>query len=140
MFSFQVCWVPGKTHLIADALSRAPLFAPEELSSLEIDMAISCLSQTSHPSIDLIYGSIDDYRLVLEDVKNGTSDSSYSRSLKGSPLTMAWIKAHVGTDANEQADQAAKEGAAGGSHIRETQTPIPWQVAKSKIEDYTTAK
>ena len=38
------------------------------------------------------------------------------------------------------ADQAAKEGAAGGSHMKETQTPIPWQVAKSKIEDYTTAK
>ena len=32
-------------------------------------------------------------------------------------LTLAWIKAHVGTDGNEQGDQAAKEGAAGGSHI-----------------------
>ena len=44
-------------------------------------------------------------------------------------------KAHVGTEGNEQADQAAKEGAAGGAHMKETQTPIPWQVAKSKIED-----
>ena len=24
--------------------------------------------------------------------------------------------------------------------MKETQTPIPWQVAKRKIEDYTTAK
>ena len=24
--------------------------------------------------------------------------------------------------------------------MKETQTPIPWQVAKSKIEDYTTTK
>ena len=44
------------------------------------------------------------------------------------------------TEGNEKADQAAKEGAAGRSHMKETQTPIPWQVAKSKIEDYTTDK
>ena len=35
-------------------------------------------------------------------------------------LTLAWIKAHVVTEGNEHADQAAKEGAAGGSHMKET--------------------
>ena len=29
-FTFEVKWVEGKTHYIADALSRALVFAPEE--------------------------------------------------------------------------------------------------------------
>ena len=55
-------------------------------------------------------------------------------------VTLAWIKAHVGTEGNERADQVAKEGAAGGLHMKETKTPMPWQVTKGKIEEYTTAK
>ena len=54
--------------------------------------------------------------------------------------TLALEVKHAGTEGNEQADQAAKEGAAGGSHMKETQTPMPWQVAKTKIEEYTTSK
>ena len=85
MFSFDVRWVPGKTHLIADALSRAPLFAPEDLPGLEIDTAISCLSQTSQPSIRLIYDAVDDdYRQLLKDFQNNSQVSRYSQHLKGS--------------------------------------------------------
>ena len=85
MFSFNVCWVPGKTHLIADALSRAPLFAPEDLPGLEIDTAILCLSQTSQPSICVIYDAVDDdYRQLVKDVQNNSNVSSYSQHLKGS--------------------------------------------------------
>ena len=62
-----------------------PLRNPEELPGLDIDTAISCLSQTSHPTICLIYDSVnDDYRLLLEDVKKGSTFSSCSQALKGS--------------------------------------------------------
>ena len=39
-FTFEVRWVEGKTHYIADALSRAPVFAPEE-EEFTIDFAIT---------------------------------------------------------------------------------------------------
>ena len=66
IYSFKVQWTPGKTHLIADALSRAPLFTAQDLPGLEIDTAITCLSATSSSSLEVVYSSIDeDYRLLL---------------------------------------------------------------------------
>ena len=83
MYSFKVQWTPGKTHIIADALSRAPLFSPQDLPDLEIDTAITCLSATSSSSLDIIYSAIDDdYRLLLSDVKNNSNFSKYSVHLK----------------------------------------------------------
>ena len=89
-FSFQVSWVPGKTHLIADALSGAPLFSPQEQSDLEVDTAITYLVATSHPSMDVIYCAIDEnYLDLFNDVLNGTSISSYSRSLKSDMASLS---------------------------------------------------
>ena len=73
----------GKTHFIADALSRAPLFAAKDLPGLEIDTAKTCLSITLSASLDVIFSAIDnDYRLLLSDVPNGTNHSNYSSFLK----------------------------------------------------------
>jgi hypothetical protein len=39
-YSFEVVWVPGKTHEIADALSRAPIFdPPEEADIMAVEAA-----------------------------------------------------------------------------------------------------
>ena len=48
-FTFEVSWVEGKTHYIADALSRAPVFAPEE-EEFTIDCAITHFRQIKEES------------------------------------------------------------------------------------------
>ena len=48
-FTFEVKWVEGKTHYIADALSRAPVFTPEE-EEFTIDCAITHCRQVKERS------------------------------------------------------------------------------------------
>ena len=43
-FNFQVKWVPGKLHLIADALSGAPHFSPHA-DELIIETSFAVLSK-----------------------------------------------------------------------------------------------
>ena len=83
-FNFTVTWVPGKTHLIADALSRAPLFQHEEHPYLEVDTALSCLTMTKDPYIHIITDNInDEYKLCVSDFINGTNNSNYLQCLSG---------------------------------------------------------
>ena len=42
-YTFTLKWVAGKSHHIADALSRAPLFQPADLDDMVIDTARTCL-------------------------------------------------------------------------------------------------
>ena len=45
-YNFTVTWVPGKSIHIADALSWAPLFSPEETEDIHIDSSRVCMTQT----------------------------------------------------------------------------------------------
>ena len=78
-YNFSVTWVPGKSHLIADALSRAPLFAPEEVEDIAIDTARVCLAKMAHNQLDVIFDAIDsDYVKLRQDVCEGTFHSTYA--------------------------------------------------------------
>ena len=82
-YTFNVQWVPGKMHDIADTLSRASLFAPEEDSVLQVDTALSCLTITQDPAMSVISDNIDeDYRQCCDDILNSTFKSPLMTILK----------------------------------------------------------
>ena len=73
----------GESHLIADALSRAPLFAPEEIEDIAIDMACVCLAKTLSGQLDMIFDAIHaDYVKLRSDGKTGIFDNVYAKQLK----------------------------------------------------------
>ena len=72
-YTFIVKWVRGKDHFIADALSRAPVFPPDEDIDLKVDTALTCLIATSDPALKIVTDSIDsDYTALARDIAAGT--------------------------------------------------------------------
>ena len=72
-FTFEVRWVEGKTHYIADALSRAPVFAPEE-EEFTIDCAITHCRQIKEGSeIMHMFAGLqqEEYRQLIEATLEG---------------------------------------------------------------------
>ena len=69
-FSFEVKWVEGKTHMIADALSRAPVFQPEEEEDKAIDTGIQCLQVRESNELANIEEAIDEnYNVIVQAIK-----------------------------------------------------------------------
>ena len=67
-FNFTVTYVPGKLHLIADALSRAPVFGPEEDRELAANVVI-----VNRIAVDPILQSLYDH---------AQKDNSYKQVVK----------------------------------------------------------
>jgi hypothetical protein len=63
MYTFEVTWVPGKTHLIAGALSRAPVFPAVP----DLDNVRCAAVFTSDPRFAVLVAAIDDKYNFLRD-------------------------------------------------------------------------
>lgn len=67
-YSFNAPWVLGKSHLIADALSRTPVFEPKECQDLTIDTTATCLKAKGNPALNKI---VHNYHLITYKIKDG---------------------------------------------------------------------
>ena len=78
-YQCKVLWTPGKTHHIADALSRAPVFPPNELQGenfADVCNATTNLQENSDPILIPLINTAKadiDYQLIMKaisEVKN----------------------------------------------------------------------
>ena len=86
-YNMVVKWVPGKSHFMADTLSRAPMFSPpsHDEDEFTIDTARSCHTQSveKNHELKLILDSLDsDYTQFRKDVVTGSASSAYSSQMK----------------------------------------------------------
>ena len=78
-YCFKVTYVPGKTHNIADALSRAPIFPGTDELDIQIDTALAYLVATKDPALNIVHESIDqDYQQCITDIIEDTVTSRLS--------------------------------------------------------------
>jgi len=73
-YSFNVKWVQGKNHQLADALSRFPVFAPPEEAESEVTEVNACVTLADDPSFaELIQvaNKDSDYQMIIAALKSG---------------------------------------------------------------------
>jgi transposase InsO family protein len=59
-FRFTLCWTAGKTHSMADALSRAPIFDPPEESADDTLNITLCHRIATDPQLQILFDAIVD--------------------------------------------------------------------------------
>jgi hypothetical protein len=93
-YTFYVEWVPGKTHQIADALSRAPVFDPEEADKSNQDFAVvSAVSITSDPAITKLSAAANldiNYQAIISALKNNVLPKSLPLSHPARLFSKQW--------------------------------------------------
>ena len=86
-YNFSVKWVPGKTHYIADALSRTPVFSAAELDEnpRDIEDTIHCLRISSDPPLNIITEAAED-KAYVEAAAELLQTGKHASPTESSPL------------------------------------------------------
>jgi hypothetical protein len=84
-FNLKVKWVEGKTHYIADALSRAPVFGPME-NIEDTENVVNCSQVIADPGINSIVHWVDDeYRAMISafsgEIEKAMEDSTHPANI-----------------------------------------------------------
>ncbi len=93
-YTFDVRWTAGKTHLIADALSRAPVFKPEEEEEEEgLYNAFLCRAVSTDPAMQPLFDAIrddDNYQSVISALRSGKSPAQLHASHPAKAFGNVW--------------------------------------------------
>ena len=71
-YTYTINWVPGKNHVIADALSRSPVFQPEENTDILV-RSIQIHQEQHDPALDFLTTAASndpDYQKVIQVLKD----------------------------------------------------------------------
>jgi hypothetical protein len=87
IYNFNVEWKAGKTHYVADSLSRAPYWDPPEVDS------VFCFAINPTQGIyDILRKAAakEDYRRILEAISNGVDRKSIADCQPAAALRSEW--------------------------------------------------
>ena len=96
-FSFEVDWVAGKLHHIADALSRSPVFDPPEDFTKDIVNTVVCHAISSDPALQELFDAADDdkdYCAIVGAIK-GDSKTKLPYTHPGRPFANLWDRISI---------------------------------------------
>jgi len=89
-YSFTVTWVEGKTHFIADALSRSPVFEPEEDVTQEIEAMTRAITYQD-PALDEITDKTDmEYKATIKALKEDADVWSLPQNHPAKQYSKVW--------------------------------------------------
>ena len=95
--------MPGKIHLINDALTRALVFEPKECQDLTIGTAVTFLKAEADPALSEIIACIHcNYRLTTYALKDGLEPNELKAKHPAAQYKKIWSRLSIHEEAGKQ--------------------------------------